>query len=232
MKLHGTKNRYRNVPSDVKEVSGVTAVEGKDVHGSHGQSSAVHQASDVAIKLDEVEVSFLCLDLRRFFLSNVAKLEYIRLTELRIIVEAEFGVHATHGVGKLGGAPIKSWGNCHIPKDMAVRGLSERVDLDLSGILVLEDPVEIDEDVGSFGLSSFGLKSKLLRDGKGLLLAQTLLKVDGSGDNGVGVFGGDLLNVHTTLGRCNEHGSTDTAVVEDGDVVFVSRISAFRKHDL
>jgi hypothetical protein len=41
--------------STVKEVGGFTAVKLDDVHGGHGQTSTIDQASDVTVELDEVE---------------------------------------------------------------------------------------------------------------------------------------------------------------------------------
>ena len=115
---------------------------------------------------------------------------------------------------------------------MAVRGLTHGVDLNLSRILVLEDLVEVDEDVGSLGLSTLSLEAKLLRNTESLLLAQALLEVNRRGDDSVGILGGNLLDVHTTLRRCNEYWTTDSTVVEDSDVVLVSSIAAFSEHDL
>ena len=51
------------VPSDIKEVGGVPAVKSKDIHSRHSKASAVHEAPNAAIELDEVEVVLLRLDL-------------------------------------------------------------------------------------------------------------------------------------------------------------------------
>ena len=52
-----------HVPSDIKEVGGVPAVKSKDIHSRHSKASAVHEAPNAAIELDEVEVVLLRLDL-------------------------------------------------------------------------------------------------------------------------------------------------------------------------
>ena len=82
-------------PSDVEEVGRVAAMEREDVHGGHSQSSTVDQASDAAVQLDEIQIRLLGLDLGRFLLRNIPQAEYILLTEVRVVVKAELGVHAT-----------------------------------------------------------------------------------------------------------------------------------------
>ena len=96
---------------------------------------------------------------------------------------------------------------------MTVRGLTQRVDLDLGCILVLEDLVKVNEDVRRLGFRALSLETKLLRDAQSLLFAETLLKVDGRGDNGFRVLRGDLLNVHATLGGGDQYRSADTTVI-------------------
>lgn len=115
---------------------------------------------------------------------------------------------------------------------MAICGLTHRVDLNLGRVLVLEDLVEVDEDVGGFVKRALGLEAQLLRDGKSLILAETLLKVDRCGDDGRGVLGSNLLNVHATLRRRDEDGTADTTIIENRDVVLVCGIAAFCKHNL
>ena len=115
---------------------------------------------------------------------------------------------------------------------MTVRGLAQRIDFNLGRILVLVHLVEVDEDIGSLGLSTLSLEAKLLRNTESLLLAQALLEVNRRGDDSIGILGGNLLDVHTTLRRCNEYWTTDSTVVEDSDVVLVSGIAAFSEHDL
>jgi hypothetical protein len=57
------------------------------------------------------------------------------------------------------------------------------------------------------------------------------VEVDGSGDNGAGVLGRDLLDVHTTLGRSDEDDSLRGSVIKDSDIVLVSGLAALSKHD-
>ena len=115
---------------------------------------------------------------------------------------------------------------------MAVGGFAHRVDLNLGRILVLEDFVEVDKDISSLRLCALSLEAKLLGEIECSLLAQAVLKVDGSGDDGRRVFCGDLLNVHTALCRGYQNGAANTTIVQDGDVVFVGSIPTLSKHDL
>jgi hypothetical protein len=89
--------RYKgdvNEPADVKEVGWLTTVERKHVHGGHGKTGTVHQAADITVKLDEVEVGLLRLDLGGLLLRDVAEVEDVLLTELGVVIKAELGVHA------------------------------------------------------------------------------------------------------------------------------------------
>lgn len=115
---------------------------------------------------------------------------------------------------------------------MAIGGLAHRVDLNLGRILVLEDLVQPDEDIRGLTLSTLGLEAQLLRKVKGLGLAQAVLEVNGSGDDGLGVLSGNLLDVHAALGGRHQYGPTDVAVVQDSDIVLVRGITALCQHDL
>ncbi|PQE24070.1 hypothetical protein CJF31_00002271 [Rutstroemia sp. NJR-2017a BVV2] len=75
--------------SNIEEVGGLAAVKLDDVHGGHGETGS----SDVAAQLDEVETRFRGTDFLGIFLGGVAPFEDLLLTELGIVVEAEFGVH-------------------------------------------------------------------------------------------------------------------------------------------
>lgn len=87
-------------PSDVKEVGGVATVQGKDIHGGHGQTRTVDKASDGTVKLDEVEVSLLGLNFRLLFLGDITEVEDVLLTELSVVIEAKLRVHAKTTVNR------------------------------------------------------------------------------------------------------------------------------------
>ena len=65
----------KRTSTDVEEVGGAAAVEVEDVHGGHGESGAVDEASDRAVKLDEVEAKLGRLDLGGVLLGQVAEAE-------------------------------------------------------------------------------------------------------------------------------------------------------------
>ena len=83
-----------DIPSNVKEVGGVAAVEREDVHCGHGETRAINQAANRTVKLDEIEIRLLGLNFRRLLLCDVAQGEDVLLTEFRVVVEPELGIHA------------------------------------------------------------------------------------------------------------------------------------------
>lgn len=94
------------------------------------------------------------------------------LTELCILIKAQLGIHA---------------------EDISALDLCERVDLNLGRVLVLEELVELDEDVGGLGLVG-QLESELLGRGEGELERESLVKVDGDGDDGGRIITSNVLN--------------------------------------
>ncbi|RMY63988.1 hypothetical protein D0862_15331, partial [Hortaea werneckii] len=82
--------------ADVKEVSRLAAVELDDVHGGHSKTSAVDQAANVAVQLDEVETRLGSLHLVCVLLRDVTPAEDLLLTEVGVVVEVKLGVHAEH----------------------------------------------------------------------------------------------------------------------------------------
>lgn len=94
------------------------------------------------------------------------------LTELGVLIETKLGIHA---------------------EDVSTLDLGERVDLNLCGILLLEKLVELDEDVGRL-LLVLSLESELLGRLDGELLGQSIVKVDGDGDDGRRVVAGNILD--------------------------------------
>lgn len=115
---------------------------------------------------------------------------------------------------------------------MAVSSLTEGVDLDLCRVLLLVDLVKVNEDVSSLGLRALALKAEFFRNPEGLLLAETLLEVDGGSDDSRRVLRSNLFDVHTTLGRRDEHRTTKTTIVEDSNVIFVLRVATLSEHNL
>ena len=65
----------------IEEVGGFAAVVFDDIHRSHGQSGAVHEAGDVSIEADVVEVRLGSLDFAGVLLGDVAVGEDVRVAE-------------------------------------------------------------------------------------------------------------------------------------------------------
>ena len=182
--------------TDVEEVGGCATVELDNVHGGHGETGTVDEAADVTVKLDEVEAGLGGLDLIGVLLGGVAPLKDLLLSELGVVVEAELGVHA---------------------QNLVVGGLGKRVDLDLGGILLHEELVQLLDGVGT-GVDALRAEAELLGDLLGHVVGDTNVDVDGGGDDGLGALLGDGLNVHTTLAGGDNDGRLSSAVHEDCEV--------------
>lgn len=195
--LKGLPNgRGGSTTTDVKEIGGLAAVELDDVHGSHGETGAVDEAANVTVELDEIEAGLGGANLIGILLGGVAELEDVLLPVVSVVIEAELGVHA---------------------HDLVVRGLGEGVDLDLGGVLLEEDLVELLDGVLGL-LDALLAEAELLGDAAGHVVRDTDVDVDVGGVDGVGVLLGDTLNVHATLGRRNNDGALRSTVHEDGEV--------------
>lgn len=195
--LEGLPNgRGGSTTTDVKEVGGLATVQLDDVHGSHGETGTVDKAANVTIELDEVEAGLGGANLIGILLGGVAELEDVGLPEISVVIEAELGVHG---------------------HDLVVRGLGKRVDLDLGGILLAEDLVELLDGVLGL-LDALLAEAELGGDVAGHLIGDTDVDVDVGGVDGFGVLLGDTLNVHATLGRRNNDGALRSTVHEDGEV--------------
>lgn len=180
----------------IEEVGGISTVQLDDVHGGHGKTGTVDETADVSVELDEVKTVLGSLNLLRVLLSQISPGPNLLLSERSVIVKAELGVH----------------GN-----DSVVGGLGQRVDLDLGGVLLDEDLVKLLDIVGSL-LGSLGREAESLGHVNGLAVGDTGVDVNGEGVDGVGVLGGNTLNVHSTLGGSNNDGLLGGSVHEDGHV--------------
>ena len=184
--------------TNVQEVSRVTTVELDDVHGSHGETGTVDKATNVTIELDEVETGRSCLDLIRVFLRNVPPFKHLLLTEVCVIVKVQLGIHG---------------------KNAVVGGLGQRVDLNLSGILLHKNLVQLLDGVLSLLNALFG-EAELVRNIARNLVGHTFVNVDMRSNDSFGVLLGNSLDVHTTLRRSDDHRALGGAVHEDSEVEF------------
>lgn len=182
--------------TNVKEVSGLAAVQLDDVHGGHGKTGTVDKAANITIELDEVQVGLSGTDLISILLGGIAPLEDLLLTEVGVVVEAELGVHA---------------------QNLVVVGLGQGVDLDLSSILLAENLVQLLDGVLGF-LNALLAESKLGGNVAGHVIGDTLVDIDVGGQDSIGVLLGDGLNVHTALRGGDNDGSLAGTVHEDGEV--------------
>jgi len=136
------------------------------------------------------------LDLIRILLGAITPREDLLLAELGVIVEAKLGVHS---------------------QNLVVGGLGQRVDLDLGSITLHEDLVEILD--GGLGILNALLgEAKVGSNSAGDFVGDTDLDVDWGRDDGLGVFFGDSLDIHTTLRRCDDHGALGTTVHQDSEI--------------
>ena len=52
-----------DLPADIEEVGRITTVKCEHIHGGHRKTSAIDEAPDVPVELDEVEIGLLCFNL-------------------------------------------------------------------------------------------------------------------------------------------------------------------------
>ena len=71
---------------------------------------------------------------------------------------------------------------------MTIGSFGHGVDLNLSSILLLEDLVQVNEDIRSLLLGDFTLETELFGDLESFGGAETIVKVNGSGDDRIGVI--------------------------------------------
>lgn len=182
--------------TNIKEVGGLAAVQLDNVHGGHGQTGTVDKAANVAIELDKVQAALGSADLIRVLLGGVAPFKDLLLAEIGIVVEAKLGIHA---------------------QNLVVARLGQRVDLNLGGILLKEDLVQLLDGVLGI-LDALLAEAELGRNVAGHLVGDALLDVDVGGDDGVGGLLGNGLNVHAALRRRDNDRGLGGTVHEDGQV--------------
>ena len=111
----------RGAAAHVEEVGGRAAVELDRVHRRHREARAVHEAADVAVELDVVQVELRGLDLRGILFVEVAQRHDVRMAEERVVVEVELRVER---------------------HDAPVAGDDERIDFDERAVALVEALVE------------------------------------------------------------------------------------------
>ena len=77
-----------------------------DVHGRHGETSAVDETSNVSVKADVVEVRLGGDDFSLVFLLPVSELEDFLLSVSSVFVEVDLGVHGEDFAGRVFGERV------------------------------------------------------------------------------------------------------------------------------
>lgn len=180
----------------VEEVGGLATVQLDDVHGSHGKTGTVDKAANVTVQLDEVKTRLRSTDFLRVLLGGVSPRENLLLSVVSVVIKTKLGVHA---------------------QDLVVRGLGQRVNLDLGSILLEEDLVQLLDGVLGI-LDALLAEAEAGSDIAGNLVSYSLVDVDVGGLDSIGVLLGDTLDIHTTLGGGYDNGALGASVHEDGQV--------------
>src|SRR5215204_6435121 len=128
----------RCTAADVEEVRGLATGEFDDVHCRHREPGSVDHASDVAIKLDVIEIELRRFDLERLFFVQIAKFDIVLVTKHRVVVESNFGVECDQTI---------------------VFGKQKRIDLDKRGVHLLIRVIERQHELCS-------LIDKIIRNAK------------------------------------------------------------------
>lgn len=132
------------------------------------------------------------------------------MAEGGVVIEQNLGIDAEH---------------------LALLGLHEGVDLNLSGLLLDEKLIQILHL--SLGLGDLGaLESKELRQSLRVRILHTLGDIDGLCEDLLGRLVSDGLDVHASLRRHDEHGTVVSAVEEDGEVQLTVEADSLVDKDL
>src|SRR4051812_22692042 len=156
--------------TDVEKVRGIATGKLDDVHGSHGESSAVHHATDIAVQLDVVETVLRGFDFERIFFGDVAQIAKIRMPEERVVVEVDLGIER---------------------EDATIAGSDQRIDFDERSVGLDVSLVKSEQDLD--GVSGFlRAESEPERDFVGLKRLKSDTGIDVLLEKFLGSLSGDL----------------------------------------
>ncbi len=202
----------RGAAAHVQEIRRLAAVELDDVHGGHGQTRAVHHATDVAVQTDVREAHFAGAAFRGGQIRQIGLVEEIGVAEGGVVVDGDFRVHGQEG------GPF-------FPLPHA------------QGVHFHQARVGSDEQFGQVPEKGHGGAQQISRQPggesglPGLEGFQTPQGVDVEPQNLFGGRGGQFLDVHPALGRQNHHGFARFPVEGDGDVEFALHLDrGFRQY--
>ena len=71
-------------------------MEGNDVHGAHGQTRTIDEASDVAVQTHVRQAKLAGPDFRRIFFGGIKHGRDRLLAERRVVIEVELGIDGKH----------------------------------------------------------------------------------------------------------------------------------------
>ena len=196
-------------PPASRKLAGRAARLGDDVERRHAEPGAVGEDADVAVELDVGEALFLRHLLLRV-LDRVGDLGQVLVAEERVAVDRHLGVEGD---------------------DLAVGGDDQRVDLDQRRVLLARHLGQLRQHLG-------GLVERVLGEPGGVDDrprrggVELAGRVDVDFDQGVGVLGGDRLDVHAALGGDHRQQLLLAAVEDDRGVVLVGDVGAALDPDL
>ena len=187
--------------TNIEEVGGLTTVRLNDVHGGHGESGAIDEATDVAANMNIVQIEVFGVPLPRVVLGLVLLVGEVLLAEDRVRVDGHFAVSGEH---------------------FAFLSQHEWVDLNHVGVLLHEAVVDFGENI----LNLVGLVFDAKVRGN-LPECSGVGAVNGRNrelENSLRSLRSDILDRHATIWGVDESGGTGRAVKRDGQIHLLSDV--------
>ena len=169
-----------------------------DVHGAHGQASAVDHAADLTIQLDEVQVVLAGIDLLLGLFVEVAEGEDIGVPEQAVVIEADLGVEGS---------------------DIARLGDHQGVDLHHGAVLLHEEAVEVLQEDHAL-LEGVALEAQGEGNLARLEAAEPQRRIDGHLDDLLGGLLGHFFDFHAALGGGQDGDAAGGAIHQEAQVEF------------
>ncbi|KAF1856457.1 hypothetical protein Lal_00048580, partial [Lupinus albus] len=201
---------FGRATADVEEVGRLATVQVDDVHGAHGQASAVDHAADVAFQRDVVQFPLLRMGFTSVVLGRVVHGAQLGLAVHGVAVDVDLGVQAVQ---------------------VAVGLDHQRVHFQQGQVVILEQLGQVHEDVGEL-LDLVALQAQLEGQFTTLVGLSADQRVDGGLEDLLGSLVGYFLDVHATFGGGHEHDAAAGTVYHGAQVQFLGDIGAGLDQDL